>query len=191
MDANSPELETERCLLRLPRSGDAAGIADFFSRNRKHLEPWDPSPPPGFFTESFWKPRVAEMQLEFQRKQSLRLHIFLKDTGALIGMANFANLRRGVSQCSGLGYRMDGELQGRGLMTEALAGAIAYVFDELNFHRIEANYIPTNAKSARVLEKLGFEREGLARQYLLIDGEWRNHVLTSLTNGRWRPDSAE
>jgi ribosomal-protein-alanine N-acetyltransferase len=48
-----------------------------------------------------------------------------------------------------------------------------------------ANYRPENERSARVLERLGFEREGLAREYLFIDGAWRDHVLTSLLNPRY------
>ncbi len=191
MSNSSPELSSERCTLRLPRSGEALQIAEFFARNREHLAPWDPAPPPGFYTESFWRPRVAEMQLEFQRHTALRLHVFLKESGALIGMANFANLRRGVSQCCGLGYRMDGQLQGQGLMTEALARGIQFIFDDLNFHRIEANFIPHNLASGRVLEKLGFRREGLAERYLLIDGKWQDHVLTSLTNDSWRPEDGD
>ena len=50
-----------------------------------------------------------------------------------------------------------------------------------------ANYMPHNHRSGKLLERLGFEREGYAKDYLLIDGQWRDHVLTALTNKEWTP----
>ena len=67
-------------------------------------------------------------------------------------------------------------------MEEALRAANAFVFDAMRMHRVMANYRPENERSRRLLERLGFEREGLARNYLFIDGAWRDHVLTSLTH---------
>ena len=67
-------------------------------------------------------------------------------------------------------------------MTEIVDASVSYVFQELNLHRIMANYVPENSRSARVLEKLGFEKEGLAKSYLKIAGRWRDHVLTSKLN---------
>ena len=71
-------------------------------------------------------------------------------------------------------------------MAEALQAAINYVFQELNMHRVMANYIPENRRSGNVLKKLGFVVEGYAREYLFINGQWQDHVLTSLTNKAWQ-----
>jgi len=71
-------------------------------------------------------------------------------------------------------------------MAEALSSAIRYCFDEMNLHRIMANYMPTNVRSAALLRKLGFAPEGYARDYLFLAGEWQDHVLTALTNDKWR-----
>ena len=79
----------------------------------------------------------------------------------------------------------------RGLVGErvrALAAAIAYCFEEMKLHRIMANYMPTNERSARLLRKLGFVPEGFARDYLFLGGTWRDHVLTSLTNPNWKSE---
>src|SRR3546814_9602763 len=81
-----------------------------------------------------------------------------------------------------MGYQIDAECEGRGLMTEALRLAIDFMFARFGLHRIMANYIPDNHRSGRVLERLGFEKEGYARNYLFIDGAWRDHVLTALIN---------
>ncbi|MCJ8298752.1 MAG: 30S ribosomal protein S5 alanine N-acetyltransferase, partial [Pseudomonadales bacterium] len=49
-------------------------------------------------------------------------------------------------------------------------------------HRIMANYIPENVRSAKVLEKVGFKKEGYSPSYLKIAGKWQDHVLTALIN---------
>ncbi|MDF1837178.1 MAG: GNAT family N-acetyltransferase, partial [Planctomycetota bacterium] len=64
-------------------------------------------------------------------------------------------------------------------MTEALEGVVKFAFEELGLHRLMANYIPSNAASARALAKAGFEKEGFARSYLLINDVWEDHILTS------------
>ncbi|MDG2718812.1 30S ribosomal protein S5 alanine N-acetyltransferase, partial [Vibrio parahaemolyticus] len=54
--------------------------------------------------------------------------------------------------------------------------------------RIQAGYMPHNKRSEAVLEHVGFNREGYAKDYLLINGEWQDHVLTSLINPNWQPE---
>jgi [ribosomal protein S5]-alanine N-acetyltransferase len=71
---------------------------------------------------------------------------------------------------------------GKGLMNEALTEMIRFAFEELQLHRIMANYVPTNERSGQVLRRLGFAVEGYARDYLFIGGKFRDHELTSLTN---------
>jgi ribosomal-protein-alanine N-acetyltransferase len=62
------------------------------------------------------------------------------------------------------------------------------MFEQQKLHRIMANYMPSNKRSARLLQKLGFVIEGHAKKYLLINGQWEDHVLTSLTNENWLPE---
>ena len=72
-------------------------------------------------------------------------------------------------------------------MAEALRATNAFAFRELRLHRIMANYRPENERSGRLLERLGFVREGVAKDYLFIDGAWRDHVLTALVNPAFDP----
>ena len=67
-------------------------------------------------------------------------------------------------------------------MSEALGAGIGHIFGPLALHRIMANYLPTNERSGRLLRRLGFVVEGFARDYLYIDGAWRDHILTALTS---------
>lgn len=180
------EIESERLVLALPRIGSENQIVKFYLDNEEHLAPWDPKKPEGFFTESYWNLKIGQAHQEFEDQSSLRLNIYSKKTKELVGMCNFTSFERGPFQCCRLGYKICHTFQGNNYMYEALEVAIDYIFSELNFHRIEANYIPKNIRSANLLKRLGFEENGLAKNYLLIDGSWQDHILTSKTNKNWR-----
>lgn len=81
------------------------------------------------------------------------------------------------------GYAMDASFEGRGLMREALEAVVAHAFSPaLNLHRIQANVRPENRRSLGLPQRLGFEEEGLAREYLFIDGAWRDHRMFARRN---------
>lgn len=73
-------------------------------------------------------------------------------------------------------------LQGQGLMYEVAQVGITYMFDTQGLHRIMANHMPANVRSEQLLRRLGFAREGYARAYLKIAGQWQDHVLNALVN---------
>lgn len=175
-------LPTERLVLRAASGADAQALLAYYTANRAHLKRWEPPRQDGFYTLSAIDSRLASMEREMATESALYLLLVGKDGGELIGCCNFTNIVRGVFQACHLGFSIAGLFEGQGLMREALATAIAHVFDTLGLHRIMANHRPENERSARLLGRLGFEREGLARAYLRIDGGWADHVLTSLIN---------
>lgn len=179
-----PRLETARTLSRVLSPADAPRVLDYFDRNRERFEPVSPAFAEGFFTVAFWERRLALSREEFLEDRALRLYVTRKDApnGPVIASINFTQFFRLALQRCILGYSVDGAHEGQGLLREALEAANAYVFDELRFHRIEANYIPTNERSGNLLRRLGFTVEGYARDYLFLGGKWRDHVLTSKTN---------
>lgn len=184
-EASSPlVLATERLILTLPGPDAAGRMVQYFETNRGHLSRWEPPYPKGLFTTSFWKRRLVQNREEVHARQSLRLVLLSRTdpAGPVLGMANFTQFVRGAFMACTLGYSLDQDAEGKGLMYEALAAATAHVFDELGVHRIMANYLPVNERSGRLLRRLGFVVEGYARDYLYIHGSWRDHVLTSLTN---------
>lgn len=65
-------------------------------------------------------------------------------------------------------------------MYQALEKIIPYVIEAFDLHRVMANYIPGNEKSAKLLNRLGFEKEGYAKKYLKLGGYWQDHILTAL-----------
>lgn len=180
-------LETARLVLRVPTSADAAAMAKYAVDNKEHFAPWDPQRDETFFTEEHWREELASGNDDLATMTSLRLMLLPRDDVCMpvIGHCTFSNVIRGPFQAAHLGYGLDLGAVGKGLMEEALREAIRFCFDELNLHRIMANYVPTNDRSARLLRRLGFVREGYARDYLRIAGRWRDHVLTALVNEHW------
>jgi ribosomal-protein-alanine N-acetyltransferase len=190
-----PCLTGPRVVVSLADLPDAAALRDFHERNFDRLKPWLPPPPDGFLTLAYWSAWTQAARSLHARDQSVRLAVRLRPAAAtaigaedpagadwthrIIAQANLSNIQRGPFQAATLGYHIDGALEGRGLMHEALALTLDFAFGPLRLNRVMANYIPGNERSARLLARLGFTEEGYARNYLFIDGAWRDHVLTA------------
>jgi ribosomal-protein-alanine N-acetyltransferase len=184
----SPTLESDRLIMRMATRKDVPAILAYYLDNQAFLTPVEPTRCQGFYTVEFWQEQVEKALYEFSCEQSLKLCLFHKQTSnRLIGKVNFHQMQRGVAHSCVVGYSLAEQEQGKGYMTEALKTAIDFLFIDQNFHRIMANYMPRNQRSANVLRRLGFVVEGYARDYLLINGKWEDHILTSLTNPRWQP----
>ena len=176
-------IETKRLLLRPARPSDIPALIRYYTDNREHLVPWEPAWPEGFLTERFWQSQLAHQAEQARAGSALRLLMFQRSARkVVIGAINFTAIQRGAFQGCVLGYSLAEGKQGNGFMTEGLEAAIAFTFAELRLHRVMANYIPRNVRSGRLLGRLGFVIEGYARDYLLVNGRWEDHVLTSLVN---------
>lgn len=182
MQMTLPHLATPRTRLAVIGTEHAAAIAAYYRANREHLAPWEPPRDEVFYTAAGWRQRAAELRAAFANGAAVPLAVLEPDSGQVIGICQFSQIVRGAFQACYLGYSLGREWQGRGLMHEAAAAGIAYVFDTLRLHRIMANHMPRNVRSARLLKRLGFEREGYARAYLNIAGRWEDHVLNALIN---------
>lgn len=185
---NEPVIVTERLTIRLAEPGDIPALLRYFTDNAVYLAPTSPLLPLEFFTETFWQAQVARNRDEFAAGRSARMHLFPHDDpDVVIGNLSLNTIVRGAAHACDLGYSLAEDRQGQGLMSEAVAAAIRYAFDELRLHRVKAAYLPTNERSGRLLRRLGFVVEGYARDYLLIQGRWQDQVLVGLVNPEWRP----
>jgi ribosomal-protein-alanine N-acetyltransferase len=175
-------LDTPRLILSTPVEADSIKFQSFDERNVSHLTPWRSSTVP-----IDYKIQLTKWEQELSEGKSIRLALVLKNDphGEIIGFCNFTQIFRGPFQACYLGYHIDAVFEGKGLMSEAVAKAIEYMFETQKLHRIMANYMPSNERSACLLRKLGFVVEGYAKNYLLINDQWEDHVLTSLTNANW------
>jgi ribosomal-protein-alanine N-acetyltransferase len=178
-------LHTDRLVLRTIDHTFAARRLDYVARNREFFEAWNPAVDETFYTLAFQASRLKlDCELRSQDR-AVRLWLFKRDDRAferVVGDLAFSNIVRGAFQSCHLGYKIDGAESSQGLMTEALARAIRFAFEQLKLHRIEANIMPRNARSRRVVEKLGFVDEGLSRKYLKIAGVWEDHLHYVLLN---------
>ncbi len=190
MAAALPELATARLVVRLARPGMQAAMARFLAENFEgHLDRWSPPAATAFFTETFWRDRLAVAVEEFHAGRAARFVLQLPgpESAAVIGTCNYTNIVRGPFLACHLGYQIARAHEGRVLMAEALRATNSFAFRALRLHRIMANYRPENERSGRLLDRLGFVREGMAKDYLYIDGAWRDHVLTALVNPDFDP----
>jgi [ribosomal protein S5]-alanine N-acetyltransferase len=180
-------IETERLIIRLADVGEVPEIVRYYRDNHDHLQPFSPTFGAEQLDEAMWREQVIERQLEFTRHESFRAFIFERDAPRRIaGNVNLTQVVRGAFQSCVLGYNLEEGAQGRGYMTEAVKATVTFAFKQWKLHRIAANYMPRNTRSAAVLERCGFQIEGRAPAYLLIDGRWEEHVLTAVINPDWR-----
>ena len=185
-----PLLATHRLLVRMAGVTDIAAVVDYYQRNRDFLAPFEPARPDEFFTKFFWQVQLERSLIDFEHDQSLRLFIFEQaQPHIVIGAINFNQFFRGPLQAGVVGYSLAEAKQQQGYMLEALTVSIDYLFTDRNFHRITANYMPRNQRSGNLLKNMGFVVEGYARDYILINGNWEDHILTSLTNLNWQAHS--
>ncbi len=181
-------LVTERLFVRMAEPDEGDPIAEYYVRNREHFAPWDPRRAPEFYTGAWWRERLTADARIILEDRGYRLFLFPKETpGRAVGQISFNNVVRGAFQSCHLGFGVDAALEGRGFMREALEAAIEWAFSELGLHRIEANHRPENVRSSGLLRRLSFVPVGFARDYLFIDGAWRDHVLTARVNEAWKP----
>ena len=172
-------MRTPRLLIRLLDVEEAELLLRYRLDNRDHLRPWEPLRNTTHYTLEGCR-QTIEAGLEASRSdRGFPFVMLTPDASEVVGTFTFANVVRGVFQACHLGYGISRRHEGQGLMFEALDAAVRYAFGPLDFHRVMANYMPRNDRSGRLLERLGFEKEGYAKRYLKIDGLWEDHVLTA------------
>ncbi len=177
--------------LRLPVEEDRVPFMNLRQISADFLRTWEPLPPPGVdpFALEFFD-RVLSTASTARRRGLLVIRLA---DGVILGAVNLNEIVRGAFQSCYLGYWIGQPHARQGYMTEAVALAVRYAFEDLGLHRVEANISPENIPSRALVERLGFAREGLSPRYLRIAGIWRDHERWALTaeDGLARPWSAE
>ena len=174
-----PEIKTDRTNITLLGVHQAALMQAYFIENHSHLKPWEPTRSDDYFTYAGWVKILARYNQVFEQGRTVNLAALNLANNEVIGVCNFSNIVHGPMQACNLGYSIAQKYQGQGLMFEILDAAIPWMAREYNLHRINANHLPHNERSAALLKRLGFEKEGYARSYLQIDGKWQDHVLNA------------
>ena len=175
-----PVIHGRDVYLRYPRMSDHAGWAAVRGESREFLSPWEPVWATDELSKGAYRRRIKRYQKETRADSAYAFFVFRKEGDVLMGGCTLSNVRRGVTQCCALGYWIGERYARQGYMFDAVRALVPFVFATLGLHRIEAACLPSNEPSKNLLSKVGFRQEGLARRYLQINGEWRDHALFAL-----------
>jgi [ribosomal protein S5]-alanine N-acetyltransferase len=164
---------SDRVILRPAASGDESEFLGLVRASTRLHNPWMslPSTPEDF--QAYLR--------RYEQAGAESLLICLRGTGAIAGVVNINNIIRGRFQCGSLGYAAFAPTAGQGYLTEGLGLVVRYAFGQLRLHRLEANIQPGNHPSLRLVQRLGFRREGYSPELLFIDGAWRDHERWAIT----------
>ncbi|MHB9753478.1 GNAT family N-acetyltransferase [Streptomyces sp. BYX5S] len=150
---------------------DAPALAEAVARNREFMAPYEPHRSESYYTPEDQAARITEPSgatwLLFDRAAGHRV----------VGRAALSGIHLGPLCSANLGYWVDADYRGRGLIPASVEEICRAAREELGLHRIEAGTLTDNTASQRVLAKCGFERIGVAPKFLHINGGWRDHVL--------------
>jgi ribosomal-protein-alanine N-acetyltransferase len=175
-----PVIQGDGIYLRYPRIGDYAAWAKLRGDSREFLVPWEPVWASDELTRGSFRRRIKRYQKETRLDSAYVFFVLRKSDDALLGGCTLSNVRRGVTQCCTLGYWIGQRFARQGYMTAAVKALIPFVFRTLGLHRIEAACLVQNEASRNLLVRAGFSQEGLARRYLMINGQWADHLLFAL-----------
>jgi ribosomal-protein-alanine N-acetyltransferase len=177
-------LVTPRLVVRPPRTSDVVEIRRVLRANHEHLRPWNPAPSSNEDPSSITEVSKSVLRQRRDWKQGTGFVFMVAKREApqgFIGKIALNGVMRGAMWGAYLGYWMAADEQGKGLVVEAIRAVLDFGFGPAGLHRLQAAIMPRNARSLRVIEKLGFRREGLAERYLQIAGKWEDHILFART----------
>ena len=177
------EYETERMVLRVSEPSLAKRVSAFYQRNREFLKDSEPDREKHFYTDDFQRKALARDYKQARELCALRLWMLPKDdpeNGEVIGAVGLGGIAYGAFRSAFLRYQLDGSKTGQGYMHEGLSRLIDIAFQDIGLHRLEANIMPRNAASLRLVKKLGFHEEGLGVRFLKIGGAWEDHLRMAL-----------
>ncbi|WP_379164232.1 GNAT family N-acetyltransferase [Paenibacillus sp. sgz5001063] len=143
-------------------------------RNKEHHQPFEPLREKDYFTLESHQQLIRQRVEESMQDRAYMFGIFLMND-QLIGQITISNIVRGVGQFADIGYFIDYTLQGKGYTSAAVGLILKFAFRSLGLHRVQAAILLHNHRSRRVLEKNGFQAEGIARRFIQINGQWQDH----------------
>ena len=170
------EFELEGMTMRAWREDDVDEALEVVIRNREHLQTYMQWMTPEYSIENARKFVVEAIKNRLDKKT---LGLALVRDGHVIGSTGFNRLDWNARVCE-IGYWIDKDEEGKGIVTRACRAMIEYAFDELEMNRVEIRFSTENTKSAAIPERLGFMREGLLRQADVLHGRAHDFLIYGL-----------
>ncbi|MDX6374522.1 MAG: [ribosomal protein S5]-alanine N-acetyltransferase [Nocardioidaceae bacterium] len=185
MSLPTPALHTARLRLRPFASADAGALYALHS-NAYVLRYWDAPP----WSEPERAERfITACQQMAEDGTGARLAIDLASDASFLGWCSLTRWNADYRSAA-LGYCLGDAAWGHGYATEAAGSVLQWAFETLDLNRVQAETDTRNAASARVLEKLGFVREGTLREDCVVNGEVSDSWVYGLLRRQWQPSSA-
>ena len=173
--------ETERLLLKVLDGKYAGDVLQFYLSNYEIFEQYEAERPENFYSKEYQQRILNYEYNAFMRQNGVRFWIYEKtDPARIIGTVCFRDIVRTVYQCCEIGYKFDKHFWHHGYACEAILKCLEIAFSDMHLHRITAHIMPENTASIRLIERTGFDREGTARGYALIRGDWQDHLVYSI-----------
>lgn len=174
------QYETRRLILKVLGPDYSSDVLRFYLKDRELFEQYEADRSPNFYTEGHQRNILhCEYGLTLKLSQ-VRFYVFLKENPeTIIGTVCLYDISNGYSRAE-IGYKFSSEHHHKGYATEAVEKLIDIAFSELNLHRLCARVQEDNLPSIRLLVGLGFEKEGICRDYLCLNGVWTDHLQYSL-----------
>jgi [ribosomal protein S5]-alanine N-acetyltransferase len=179
---DSIRIEGKQIYLRFLEERDADALKKLYLKNRDFFQTYSPKRDEAYYSYERHLHSIKRAMEGRKLDREYSFGIFLSETDELIGDIDLTGVLRDAIQACYIGYSLDRGHNGKGYMTEAVKLVVDYGFTHLRLHRIVAGVMPTNFGSIRVLEKAGFEKEGIARKNVKINGKWEDHVELSILN---------
>ena len=171
------EYETERLIFKILHTDAAGQVLDFYLRDKDLFEKFEPERMANFYTIAHQR---ALLKCEYNlalKLSNVRFYVYRKDLpNVIIGTFCFHNITKFPYFSCELGYKFSSSCHGMGYATEAISLGIQVMLQDLKLHRINAWVLPDNLPSIRLLQRLGFEQEGITKEYLPLNGQWQDHL---------------
>ncbi len=178
-----PELETSRLRLREIRPDEVGWYFEHFSRKEIVHGQGFPAPMNLGVARKELKMYIVDL---FKERIGFRWGIELKEGGGLIGSCGYYKWSKPSGHQAEVGYDLDPEYWGKGIMTEALTAIIDFGFKKMKLNRVELLVMPHNRRSIMLAKRLGFVREGLLREHGFDEkGRRADDILFSLLKRDW------
>ncbi|MEM9102772.1 MAG: GNAT family N-acetyltransferase [Pseudomonadota bacterium] len=167
---------------RLIHSSDKELLRFYFQSNYQHFKVWQPARSLNYYSNENWNTIFEQWLTEQEEGRAVHFIAYHEQQLCIAGHCSLTQISYGPFKACYMGYGIALEQQGKNQAYYLCQSTINHAFQYLKLHRIMANYMPHNNRSGKLLKRLGFEKEGFARNYLKINGQWRNHFLMVKNN---------
>ncbi len=195
------EYETKRLVMKVCHDDVAEQVLSFYEGNRDFFDKYEMTRADNFYTLAYQQATLKVEYDETFRRRMIRFYIFKKDEIAdinkdyevineldiirkrIVGSVSLTQIRTGAFKDALFGYKLDNRYWGQGYATEACKKLMEIAFDELGLHKLNAMIMPDNERSIKLIEGLGFKREGLLREACEVNHAHEDHILYSFVKG--------